>query len=90
MDTYIAYKLQHTLRVTDFIIHPFLSVDNPAGWQVRNMTGVDKLNKLWHRGTMCPAGHCSAGIRVQNYIVACRGGANKKRFKGKGLTLKDR
>jgi len=66
MDTYIAYKLQHTLRVTSFIIHPLLSVDSPAGL---GTTGAGKLNELWRRGIMCPAGHCSAGIRVQNYIV---------------------
>jgi len=91
MDTYIAYKLQNTLRVTKFIIHPFLSTDSPVGWGLdTNMAGAGKRNELSRRGTMCPTEHHSTRIRVQSCIVTCRGGANKKRFKGKGLTRKDR
>ena len=39
MDTYIAYKLQHTLRVTKFIIHPLLFIDGPAGWEAGRQYG---------------------------------------------------
>ena len=32
---------------------------------------------------MCPAGYHSPRIRVQDYIVICRGGPNKKRIQRK-------
>ena len=69
MDTYMTYKLQRTLRVSRFIIHPFLFADTQ---NVRKRdtggAGAGKPQKSWRQGTMCP---CEIHSRNQGTRLYC-------------------